>query len=142
MAANNREYFMAKILVVEDYPPLAATLGRLLRSRGFDVTCAFNATTGSNTAGNFAYALLDIDLPDGNGVCVAEHLLHHRRAPCVVFFTASQEEELLTRARYLGPVVQKSQGTQRLLEVFAAQQMHTQLRRERFITNVEATPIV
>ena len=142
MAANNREHFMAKILVVEDYPPLATTLGRLLRSRGFDVTCALNATTGSNAAGSFVCALLDIDLPDGNGVCVAEHLLHQRRTASIVFFTASQEEALLTRARRLGPVVQKSQGTQRLLEVLDAQQRHAQLKRDRFITNVEATPII
>ncbi len=107
---------MAEILVVEDYPPMAAALVRLLTSEGHRVVREFTVAGALQHTVAFDHAVLDIDLPDGNGVDLAERLLERRCVSNIVFFTATHEVALLTRATRCGRVVDKSDGTRRLLE--------------------------
>ena len=107
---------MAEILVVEDYPPMASMLSRLLRSEGHRVIRELTVAGALTHTVAFDLAVLDIDLPDGNGVDLAEELFAGRRAKRVVFFTATRERSLLERAVEYGRVVDKSLGTRGLLE--------------------------
>ncbi len=59
---------MAKILVVEDFPPIATLLVTLLRRRGHQISREQTMAGALRLKGFFDHAVLDIDLPDGNGV--------------------------------------------------------------------------
>ena len=70
--------------------------------------------------GYFDFAVLDIDLPDGNGVALAEKLLEAERIESVIFFTATRDCDLLARATRLGVVVDKTNGAEPLLPAIQA----------------------
>jgi DNA-binding NarL/FixJ family response regulator len=95
-----------------------------------------------NSANAYECAILDIDLPDGNGVSLAEHLLNQHRACCIVFFTATYEPNILARANQLGHVVNKSDGTHRLLEVIDELQRTTRCPHDKRVQKVEARSLV
>jgi DNA-binding response OmpR family regulator len=107
---------MADILVVEDYPPMATTLTRMLRSQGHEVVRELTVAGALRHTCEFELAVLDIDLPDGNGVALAEHLVSQQRVQGVAFFTATQEPVILSRASELGLVISKTDGVARLVE--------------------------
>lgn len=109
-------HFMAEILVVEDYPPMASLVTMTLRRGGHSVTRELSVAGALRHSRVFQHAIFDIDLPDGNGVLLAEQLLHEGRIASCVFFTATKEAEILARANRLGLVVQKSDGPSRLLD--------------------------
>ena len=95
---------------------MASMLSRLLRSEGHRVIRELTVAGALTHTAAFDLAVLDIDLPDGNGVDLAEELFAGRRVKSVVFFTATRERTLLERAVEYGRVVDKSLGTQGLLE--------------------------
>jgi len=95
---------------------MASMLSRSLRSEGHRVIRELTVAGALTHTVAFDLAVLDIDLPDGNGVDLAEALFAGRRAKSIVFFTATRERSLLERAVEYGRVVDKSLGTQRLLE--------------------------
>jgi response regulator of citrate/malate metabolism len=64
----------------------------------------------------FEHAVLDIDLPDGNGVALAVQLVHQHRVNSIVFFTATRDATDLSHAAQLGLVVDKAAGAERLLQ--------------------------
>jgi DNA-binding NarL/FixJ family response regulator len=68
-------------------------------------------------AGPFALAIIDIELPDGDGVALAEHLLTSGAVASVVFHTATRDAARRDAAAALGVVVEKEQGIERLLRV-------------------------
>jgi DNA-binding NarL/FixJ family response regulator len=107
---------MAEILVVEDYPPMASALARMLRMRGHHVVSELSVAGALRHSRAFEYAVLDIDLPDGNGVALAEHLVSQQRVRGIAFFTATCEPKTLSRAGQLGLVISKTQGVERLVE--------------------------
>jgi CheY-like chemotaxis protein len=113
---------MADILVVEDYPPMATLLTRLLRSRGHEVTRELAVAAAMRHVRAFDHAILDIDLPDGNGVTLAQQLVRLRRVGSIIFFTATLEPDVLANAARLGRVVGKAEGVNRLIS--ALEQLH------------------
>jgi len=135
---------MAEILVVEDYPPMASTLARLLRMRRHAVVREPTVAGAMQHSRCFDYAVLDIDLPDGNGVALAEHLRSLRSVPSILFFTATREAGVLSRARQLGVVVDKSEGVDKLIATFEHMQRHAVDTRgsntNRVVTPSEVTP--
>lgn len=106
---------MAEILVVEDYPPVASMLTRMLRTRGHQVVRELTVAGALSHNRVFEHAVLDIDLPDGNGVALAVQLVHLHRVNSIVFFTATREATDLSHAAQLGLVVDKADGAERLL---------------------------
>jgi DNA-binding response OmpR family regulator len=64
------------VLVVEDDPALATMLGWELEESGVGTVVARSCTEARRLAGGMAFALLvvDADLPDGDGVRLAEDL--------------------------------------------------------------------
>ena len=104
-----------RLLVVEDDVTVARALSRTLARRGFAVAIARSCAAARTLAQHFDLAVLDLDLPDGNGVDLARHLTASGRVPSVVFFTGSSDAALLARARRVGPVVMKASGTSEIL---------------------------
>jgi two-component system, response regulator RegA len=104
-----------RLLVVEDDVTVARALSRTLARRGFSVAVARSCAAARALAQRFDVAVLDLDLPDGNGVDLASELISVGRVPSVVFFSGSSDAALLARARRVGTVVMKSNGTSEIL---------------------------
>lgn len=110
---------MGHLLVVEDYPPLATVIAISLRRQDHDVTRLGSVQRAQVEEGPFDAAVLDIDLPDGSGIELADYLLTEGRARSVVFFTASRDSDARQRALRLGPIVDKADGVEALADVVA-----------------------
>ena len=106
---------MAHFLVVEDFPPMATLLANAIRREGHSVERVGSVATALKSESYFQHAVLDVDLPDGDGVQLARQLLDDRRVGSVLFFTASRDVDLLTRAAKLGRIVDKAAGYDRLI---------------------------
>jgi ActR/RegA family two-component response regulator len=104
-----------RLLVVEDDVTVARALSRTLARRGLSVAIARSCTAARTLPQTFDFAVLDLDLPDGNGVDLARDLMDSRKVPSVLFFTSSCDLSLLARARRIGPVIMKSAGTSPIL---------------------------
>jgi len=104
-----------RLLVVEDDVTVARALSRTLARRGFSVAIARSCTAARLLAQTFDFAVLDLDLPDGNGVDLARDLISSGKVASVLFFTGSSDLGLLARARRIGAVVMKSSGTSPVL---------------------------
>jgi ActR/RegA family two-component response regulator len=104
-----------RLLVVEDDAMVARALSRTLARRGFVVSIARSCSAARALTQRFDFAVLDLDLPDGNGVDLARELIAKGRVPSVLFFTGSSDATLLERARRVGTVVMKVSGTSQVL---------------------------
>jgi DNA-binding response OmpR family regulator len=108
---------LAKVLIIEDYPPLAKVIAIGLRRSGHEVERAGSAQRALETPGLFDLIIVDVDLPDGNGIDVAEQLLNEERAASVVFFSATRDADLRARALGLGPFIDKNESVETLLDL-------------------------
>ena len=108
-----------RLLVVEDDVTVSRALSRTLARRGFSVAIARSCTAARALAQPFDFAILDLDLPDGNGVDLARELLGSGRVPSVLFFSGTSDAALLARARRIGSVVMKASGTSEILALLA-----------------------
>jgi two-component system response regulator RegA len=104
-----------RLLVVEDDVTVARALSRTFARRGFAVALVRSCAAARALAQQFDFAILDLDLPDGNGVDLARDLMAAGRVPSVVFFTGTSDAALLARARRVGSVIVKSAGTSEIL---------------------------
>ena len=94
-----------KILVVEDDPNLAKALSLRLNAVGYKVILAHDALSGLSMAvhNNPDLALLDISMPAGTGLALAENIQKLRPNPTpIIFLTASKQQEYRQRAQQLG----------------------------------------
>jgi len=87
----------------------------MLASRGFSIVLVRTCRAALELQQEFDFAILDLDLPDGNGVDLAGALFEKGVMPSVAFFTSSIDSELLARAHRIGTVVKKSHGAGELL---------------------------
>lgn len=106
---------MSRVLLLEDYPPLAKVMTLALQREGLEVMRVNSAARGFRAEGFYDLAVLDLELPDGRGTEVARHLVLGQQVGKVIFFTASRDGALLEEARRLGPVVDKDSGLENLL---------------------------
>ena len=94
---------MIKILIVEDDMLLNKTLSYNLIADGYDVTSSHSIATAKKELanGNFTLAVLDVNLPDGNGfdLCKAIKTVYH--IP-VIFLTANDLESDMIKGFELG----------------------------------------
>lgn len=98
---------MPRVLVIEDYPPLAKVLSIALRRAGFEAVRVGSVSRARHVEGKFDAVIADIDLPDGSGVDIVRDLRASGRAGVVVFYTACREAPELEAAVVLGPIVGK-----------------------------------
>jgi DNA-binding response OmpR family regulator len=99
---------MPTVLLVDDSPVALHALAERMGAAGFETRCASTATGGrlADVEG-VACAVIDIDLPDGNGIDVATALRERRPTLPVAFFTSGAAPSLLEGAREHGPVFVK-----------------------------------
>jgi DNA-binding response OmpR family regulator len=106
-----------RILVLEDYPPLAKVIEIGLRRIGHEAVRVDSVKAALAIEGEFELATMDVDLPDGLGTDVAERMLVDGRVKQVVFFSATSDVKLEERARNIGPFVEKAYGVESLVQV-------------------------
>jgi DNA-binding response OmpR family regulator len=111
---------LQRLLVVEDDVTVARALSRTLARAGFSVAVVRSCSAARSLAQTFDFAILDLDLPDGNGVDLARTLMASGKVPSALFFTGSTDTALLARARCVGSVLSKSLGTTPILAQLAA----------------------
>jgi len=104
-----------RLLVVEDDVTVARALSRTLARAGFSVAAARSCGAATALTQGFDFAILDLDLPDGNGVDLARALMTSGKVPTVLFFTSCTDTTLLARARSIGPVIMKPLGVSPIL---------------------------
>jgi DNA-binding response OmpR family regulator len=108
-----------RVLLVEDDPELARTVERSLGHYGHRTFIASSVAATEQLTESFDCGILDIDLPDGSGVRLAETLLDGGQVGAVVFFSASTDPEVLAEARELGTFVAKTAGVRELERALA-----------------------
>jgi two-component system KDP operon response regulator KdpE len=88
----------AVILVIEDDPPMRRFLGTALRAQTYRVIEAASAREGlAQTGGrNPAVILLDLGLPDGDGLDLTPRLRACTRAPIIVISARGREQDKVT----------------------------------------------
>jgi DNA-binding NtrC family response regulator len=105
-AVHQRELSMAdiKLLMVEDSASLTAIYKAYLGSEGYRIVCV--ETLGRAHASLDAFApdivLLDIELPDGNGMDFLEHSMALPDPPQVIVMTAHGTSNMAVRAVEMG----------------------------------------
>lgn len=96
----------AGLLIVEDEANLGETLRDYFRSKGYAVEWAPSATRARelalSMAGTLDLVLLDINLPDGNGLELARTWRRERRDLVVVFLSAMNDPALRVEGLELG----------------------------------------
>jgi DNA-binding response OmpR family regulator len=99
---------MAIVLVVDDSPVALLALCRRLAAEGFTVREeATAAGARALDSSDLGCAVLDLELPDGDGPALAHDLRARQASLPVAFFTAGADRSLIERARTLGAVFAK-----------------------------------
>ena len=98
------------MLLVDDEPTLARALVRLLRRDGYDVSMAASCGEARALSGRYSVGIFDIDLPDGDGLSLAEELLASSVVRRAVFFSGTTNAQVRVRAGNIGPFIDKAQG--------------------------------
>ena len=103
-----------KILIVEDEPSLCELMARTLRKEQYVVETASTFTEASERLGVYSYdcVLLDIMLPDGNGLRLLEELkMQDKRENVIIISSGGGCRRLPSQAvphgRTLGPHPQR-----------------------------------
>lgn len=82
-----------KILLVEDDTPLRGALEELLQREGYDVIKASNVRSAQGTmASGIDLVMLDVGLPDGDGVSLCKQWRSEGIQTPILFLTAKDEE--------------------------------------------------
>lgn len=119
-----------KILLVEDDRKLAMAMSIRLKASGFSYVVSGDAISAVSQAVREKpdLAIIDINLPGGDGFVVAERLLSLGETSHVpfVFITASKQEGLRERARSLGALgfLEKPFDAMKLINLLDEQVMH------------------
>jgi len=94
-----------KVLIIEDDSNIAMALALRLQAAGYDTTLAFDAVLGLSAAIRTVpdVVLLDISMPAGNGLTLAEKIQKLiPQPPPIIFLTASKQPGLRLKAEQLG----------------------------------------
>ncbi|HYQ14797.1 MAG TPA: response regulator [Polyangiaceae bacterium] len=105
-----------RALIVDDDPVVARSIARRLLREGYTVSLA-QTCRGARAAGpGFQVAVLDIDLPDGSGVDLADQLLRLGHVRSLLFYTGSLDGPLRERAVSFGKLIDKSRDLEELIQ--------------------------
>lgn len=99
-----KENGAAKIFIVEDEAIILESYRAILTDNGYQVVgCAYNGKQALDRIprGEADLVLMDINMPDMNGLDVLERLSAEMRVPCV-FITGYFDDALIKRANGLG----------------------------------------
>jgi DNA-binding response OmpR family regulator len=101
--AHGIEILPVKVLIVEDNPTARSALEKLLTLSGFLVQTARTLREGHEKLNGQAFILLDLDLPDGNGVELLRRIRAEKRPMKVLVITGSSDRRVLDEVRTLQP---------------------------------------
>ena len=89
-----------RALVIDDDATLTMLVRRLLEEDGYAVDVAGNAEDGRTLAmvNEYDAIILDLVLPDGNGIPVLQHLRREGRKTPIVVLTGTKDSEVTVRA--------------------------------------------
>jgi DNA-binding response OmpR family regulator len=104
-----------RALIVEDDLVVARSVARRLLREGYTISMASTCRAARAAGHGFQLAVLDLDLPDGSGVALAEELLRHGAVRALVFFTGSVDLAQRERALLYGPLIDKRQELEDLI---------------------------
>lgn len=113
----------SRVLVVEPVEALRIPLMRALRARGVGVDAfgsAREVIEALKVAPPWSRALIELTLPDGDGVTLAQRVRQHAPDIELCFVTGGVDGELLCRAHGLGDILWKPLGLGPLCERFIA----------------------
>ncbi len=87
---------MKRVLIVEDDHCLLKLVTQLFHHRGYKVDAADSVSGGRTLAQPDAYSLylLDVNLPDGSGIALCEHIRHFGDTVPIVVYSADESNEL------------------------------------------------
>lgn len=105
------------ILVIEDDPVIGRALCRALQALGQRYDYVGNCAACAELEGPYSTAIIDIHLPDGNGLDLFEELFSKGTVGSAVFFSATTVELEVVRAVELGTLIHKSQGVALAIEI-------------------------
>jgi CheY-like chemotaxis protein len=104
--SRNQEGHHHRLLLVEDHPGSAESIGRLLTQFGYEVRIERDGLAAVETARDFApeAALIDLSLPslDGFGVAVRLRSMESTRDAALIAMTGWNDDEHEERARAAG----------------------------------------
>ena len=86
-----------RILIVDDHPAFRASARRMLEAGGFEVTGeAEDAASAREAVSELApdAILLDVQLPDGDGITLASELTENGSPPQVILCSSRSADEL------------------------------------------------
>jgi two-component system KDP operon response regulator KdpE len=92
-----------KVLIVEDNPMARTALEKLLARKGFHVKSAGTLQRGKELLDGQAAIILDLDLPDGNGLELLGKIRTEKHTMKVLVVTACEDPLILRAVRTLGP---------------------------------------
>lgn len=104
-----------RALIVDDDPVVGRAIARRLLREGYTVSLAQTCRSARASGSGFTVAILDLDLPDGSGVDLADELLRLGAVQGVVFYTGSLDAELRERALAFGTVLDKSRELEEVI---------------------------
>ncbi len=99
-----------EVLVVEDDPAVARALRRALKIASIQCHVAKTIAEVKRAAGSYRLAIVDVNLPDGNGIDLYDELKASSRVSYGIFFTATESASDRARAANSGTLVPKSDG--------------------------------
>ena len=108
------------LLLVEDNGAVGRAIAKSLRAQGHTVTLVNNYADARATTGYFDVGVLDITLPDGDGIELCELLLKARRIGSALFCSGSIDDLLLERAQETAPIISKEASFQELCDAILA----------------------
>ncbi len=117
------------VLVVEDDPAIGTNLERALSAAGYQPVLAMTAATARSVATEPALVLLDLGLPDGDGLDVAKGLLDRWTDLRIIMLTARVEEMDVILGLDSGAIDYVTKPF-RLAELLARVRAHTRDREE------------
>ncbi len=137
---------MPRILLADDEPNLRATLGRTLRSEGYDVVEARDGVEAISRLrrGGIDAVLLDLAMPRLDGFGVLDHLAGEEGAPPVVVLTAHASLENAVRAVRAGAFdfLEKPPSAEAVLLRLARALEAGRARAERLAGTGEEEPVL
>ena len=128
---------MTCVLVVEDEPTVRRAIARAFTAAGWEVTQASSVQQALSLASTGGLpldcAVLDLELPDGSGLDLAERLRARDSGIQLVFFSGTDDPELLSAASALALSVHKSEGIQTVVDQLL-ELMRPPTRSQAFLT--------
>lgn len=104
-----------RALIVEDDPVVARSIARRLLREGYTVSLAQTCRAARAAGAGFRVAILDLDVPDGNGADLADELLRLGAVQSVVFYTGSLDSAQRQRAARFGTVIDKARALEEVV---------------------------